>query len=190
MNITNEKIEKNYSLFLELLKKYDAYSEDFIAKYGEKIKLASFACDDKIGYSFVGSLLETVIHKMCVIGCHVNDLALSNHATLQVEKKSLMKVLLLQHVSKAEMFIKTAEEWKMKKGINYDFNPNLKTSLKLGERSIMMCTQNGITFTDEEYEAMLALDKRDEVFNPYVSTLCEVVKITNNLSTLEIYNSK
>ena len=195
MNITEEKINRNYLLWIELLKKYNCYSEDLIKNYGDNIKLASFAMNETSGGAYQGSLLDIVLSNLCVIASHINENAFGindkgkiKHPFLQVDKQSLMKVLLLQHISKAEIFVPSNEQWKINKGFLYDFNPNLQTSLKLGERSILMCMKCGITLTEEEYEAMKICDKDDDKNNSFVTPLGEIVKIANQLTAIEIYN--
>ena len=129
MFISEEKINKNYLLWTEYLKKYDCYSEELINDYGDAIRNASFAMSESSGASYQGSLLDVVLSNLCVIAVHINDLAFGKnekqkdrHPFLSVDKKSLMKVLLLQHISKAEMFVTTKEQWKINKGMNYEFN--------------------------------------------------------------------
>ena len=46
MTLTEEKINKNYLLWIEQLKKYNCYSEELIEEYGDKIKIASFSLND------------------------------------------------------------------------------------------------------------------------------------------------
>ena len=69
----------------------------------------------------------------------------------------------------------------------YEFNPNLATALKLGERSVFMCMKYGIKLTEEEYEAMKVCDKEEEKNNSFVTPLAELVKIANQLTAIEIY---
>ena len=124
MNITEEKINRNYLLWTEFLKKYNCYSEDLIKDYGEKIKVASFAMNETSGGAYQGSLLDIVLSNLCVIATHINEDAFglnakekTKHAFLRVDKNSLMKVLLLQHISKAELFVPSNEQWKINKGM-------------------------------------------------------------------------
>ena len=49
MNITEEKINRNYLLWIDYLKKYNCYSDSLIEEYGEKIKMASFAMNETSG---------------------------------------------------------------------------------------------------------------------------------------------
>ena len=194
MSITEEKINRNYLLWIDYLKKYNCYSEDLINDYGELIKLASFAMNETSGGAYQGSLLDVVLSSLCVIASHINENAFGindkgkiKHPFLQVDKNSLMKVLLLQHISKAEMFIPSNEQWKINKGMFYEFNPNLQTALKLGERSIYICMKYGIVLSEEEYDAMKICDKDEEKNNSFTTPLAEIVKIANQLTAIEIY---
>ena len=194
MFISEEKINKNYLLWTEYLKKYDCYSEDLINDYGDAIKNASFAMNETSGAAYQGSLLDVVLSNLCVIAVHINDMAFGKndkqkdrHPFLLVDKKSLMKVLLLQHISKAEMFVSSKEEWKIKKGMYYEFNNELLTSLKLGDRSAFICQNYGIKLTEEEYEAMKICDKEEEKNNSFVTPLAEIVKIANQLTAIEVF---
>lgn len=194
MNITEEKINRNYLLWIEYLKKYDCYSEDLINDYGERLKLGSYALHEISGGAYQGSLLDIILSKLCVIATHINEDAFGlnssekyKHQYLYCNKTSLMKVLLLQHISKAEMFIPSTEQWKISKGMFYEFNSDLETSLKLGERSIFLCMKYGIKLTEDEYEAMKVCDKEDEKNNSFVTPLAELVKIANQLTAIEIY---
>ena len=194
MFIIEEKINRNYLLWTEYLKKYNCYSEGLINDYGDAIKVASFAMNETSGGAYQGSLLDIVLSNLCVIASHINENAFGlnekgkiKHQFLQVDKNSLMKVLLLQHISKAEMFVSSNEQWKINKGMFYEFNPNLATALKRGERSVFMCMKYGIKLTEEEYEAMKVCDKEEEKNNSFVTPLAELVKIANQLTAIEIY---
>lgn len=195
MGITEEKINRNYVLWTEYLKKYNCYSEDLINEMGESIKNGSFAMSDTCGGAYKGSLLNVVLSNLCVIATHINECAFGDnnnkskqqHPYLYVNKDSLMKVLLLQHISKAQMFTPTVEQWKKNKGMLYEFNPNNEISMKLGERSVFLCMNYGIKLTEEEYDAMKVCDKDEEKNNSFVTPLAEIVKIANQLTSIEIY---
>ena len=194
MYISEEKINKNYLLWIEYLKKYDCYSEDLINDYGNAIRNGSFAMTEGTGAGYQGSLLNVVLNNLCVIATHINEGGFGingngkeKHPNLYVDKKSLMKVLLLQHISKSEIFVATTEQWKINKGIYYDFNPNLGTAMKLGERSIFLCMKYGIKLTEEEYDAMKICDKEEDKNNSFTTPLAELVKIANQLTAIETY---
>ena len=84
------------------------------------------------------------------------------------------------------MFVPVTEQWKINKGILYDFNNELPSSLKLGERSIYLCMKYGIKLSEEEYEAMRILDKDEDKTNSFMNPLCEIVKIANQLAAIEL----
>ena len=194
MGLTEEKINKNYLLWIEQLKKYGCYSEKLIEEYGEKIKLASFAMNESSGGAYQGSLLDIVLYELCVIANHINENAFGmsdkgrlKHEDIYVNKESMLKVLLLQHISKCELFVPTSEQWKINKGMFYEFNPSLTASLKMGERSLYMCSKCGIEFTEEEWEAMKILDKeKDETF-AFTTPLSQIVKTANQFTTITIF---
>ena len=194
MTLTEEKINKNYLLWIEQLKKYNCYSEELIEDYGDKIKIASFSLNDISGSAYQGSLLDVVLYNLCAIANHINEKAFGmnnkgkvQHNHLYVNKSNLFKVLLLQHISKSEMFVPVTEQWKINKGIFYEFNPNLMTSMKLGERSLFICSTYGIQFTEEEYAAMKVLDKDEDKTNSFITPLEQLVKISNQLTAIETY---
>ena len=88
------------------------------------------------------------------------------------------------------MFVSCKEQWKINKGMNYEFNNELSTSLKLGDRSAFICQKYGIKLTEEEYEAMKICDKEEEKNNSFVTPLAELVKIANQLTAIETYRKK
>lgn len=195
MYISQEKINKNYVLWLDYLKKYECYSEELVNDYGELIKNASFSLNESSGGAYQGALLDVVLSTLCVIASHINNDAFGEnssgnikHKFLHVDKKSLMKVLLLQHISKADIFVSATEQWKINKGMLYEFNPSLKTSMKLGQRSLYICQKYGITFTEEEYEAMGICDKEEEKNSSFVTPISQIVKMANQLTAIELFN--
>lgn len=196
MNLSEEIINKNYVTWTECLKNYDCLSDEMLEDIGEDIKNASWSLDVKNGAGR-GSMLRVVLKNLCTIAAHINDGAFGDngkggdkHQLLKVDRKSLMKVLLLQHISKAIIFTPTTEQWKKNKGMLYDFNNELSTTMKLGERSIFICMKYGIKLTEEEYEAMRIVDKDEEKSYGFLNPLCEIVKIANQLTAIEVFRTE
>lgn len=194
--ITEEKINSNFVLWVERLKKYNCYSEEMINDIGDNIKNASFALSVNSGCAYTGSMIDTVLNHLCTIAYHLNEDAFGlnakqrmKHPFLKVDPNTLMKVLLLQHISKAEMFVPQEQQWKIKNGYVFDFNPNMSAALKCGERSIYLCQKYGVKLTEEEYEAIRIIDKDDEnkKADTYVNPLCQIVKISNQLTAIEMH---
>lgn len=185
--ISEEKINLNYARWIEGLKKYNCYSERMIEEIGDSIKDASFSLQENSGSAYQGSLINVVLNYLCKLALHLNENGFEKHPHLKVNTISLMRVLLLQHIAKSEMFVFQTQQWKVKNGYVYDFNPNLTTCLKCGERSLFLCMKYGIELTEEEYEAIRIIDKEDVNTNQYVSPLCQLVKTANQLISIELH---
>lgn len=188
--LTVEKINLNYITFCNKLKKYNCYSEQMIDDLGEQLKNCSFSLNNDSGSAYQGSLIDIVLNHLCSIAYSINEVAFgtnSKFSSMRVNIDMLMRVLLLQHISKAEIFIDTRETWKINKGMLYEFNPNIKSALKLGERSLYLCQKYGISLTEEEYEAIRIIDKTDDdkiMF--YMNPLCSIVKAANQFVATEM----
>lgn len=182
--ISTEKINKNYKTWIALLKKYNCYSETLVEKYGELIKKASFSLNEDSGLCYEGSVIDVSVNRLASVAMSINDLIGDNSelGLQKVEKDSLIRVLLIQHISKCMILVEQTNDWKRKNGYLYDFNKNLNTSLKVGERSIFMCMECGIVLSEEEYEAIKIIDKDDEdksiIFS---SQLSNIIKMANDI---------
>lgn len=197
-----EKRNLNFVLWTKKLKDYNCYSESLINELGEKLKNASFNMNESNGGCYEGALIEVILNNLCTLGYHINELAFGlnskgkrNHPFLNVNTEMIMRVLLLQHISKAEYFVTQTENWKKNKGYLFDFNGELETQLKLGERSAFLCMKHGIQLSEIEFEAMTIVDKDDKCFNSHQNQLVVLVKIINQLVAVELqrkydYNKK
>lgn len=202
MELTEEKRNLNFVLWTKKLKDYNCYSESLINELGEKLKNASFNMNEANGGCYEGSLIEVILNNLCTLGYHINELAFGlndkgkrNHPFLNVNTEMIMRVLLLQHISKAEYFITQTENWKKNKGYLFDFNGELETQLKMGERSAFLCMKHGIQLSEIEFEAMTIVDKDDKCFNSHQNQLVVLVKTINQLVAVElqrkyVYNKK
>lgn len=202
MELTEEKRNLNFVLWTKKLKDYNCYSESLINELGDKLKNASFNMNEANGGCYEGALIEVILNNLCTLGYHINELAFGlnskgkrNHPFLNVNTEMIMRVLLLQHISKAEYFIPQSENWKKNKGYLFDFNGELETQLKMGERSAFLCMKHGIQLSEIEFEAMTIVDKDDKCFNSHQNQLVVLVKTINQLVAVELqrkydYNKK
>ena len=200
--ITEEKLNANFMAYIKRLEKYNCYSESMINDIGDKIKRCSFSMMEDSGSAYEGSMIDVVLNTLCKTAYHINELAFGasdknnniSHPYLKVNFDMLMRVLLLQHIGKCQLFIDEDEPWKRKKGFNYKFSDNLKANLKLGERSLFLCQKYGIELSEEEYEAIRIIDKTDDSKGDmYSSPLSIIVKFVNTLTAIELkkqYESK
>lgn len=94
-----------------------------------------------------------------------------------VNPTSLKKVIVLHQLGKVGMFVPNTDDWQVKKlGKVYAF-AETGVCLKTGERSKMVCSNAGVVFTPEEYEAMTILDKTAEEYE-------NMTKFRTHLSTI------
>lgn len=193
MELTEEKKNLNFVLWTKKLKDYGCYSDSLINELGEKIKNASYNINEANGGCYDGSLIEVILNNLCTLGFHINENGFGlnekgkrKHPFLGVNNEMLMRVLLLQHIAKAEMFISQTEVWKKNRGFLYDFNGGMETQLKIGERSAYLCLKHGIQLSELEYEAMVSIDKDDKNFNSHMTPISLLVKTINQLVAVEL----
>ena len=79
-----------------------------------------------------------------------------------ITKEQLLKVCLLQHLSKIEMYVPNDNQWEIeKRGFVYKF-AELDGCLKFGERSALNAMNAGVKLSPIEFEAICSLDKDGE----------------------------
>ena len=186
-SLTQDRINVNYVRWIEKLKKYGVYSESMISDIGDELKNSSFAITDSSGGAYQGSMIDVSLNMLCTLAVAINENAFNGrHQFLKVNVDSLIRVLLLQHISKAIMFVIEKQQWKLNKGYLYDFNENLSTVMKCGERTIFMCIKYGIKLSEEEYEAIRIIDREDDKITSFSTPLSTLVKIVNQLVIVEL----
>jgi hypothetical protein len=95
----------------------------------------------------------------------------------EINAKSLAKVVVLHQLGKIGMFTPNTDDWQVKKLGNVYAFVESGVCLKTGERSKLVCSNAGVTFTPEEYEAMSILDKTAEEYE-------NMAKFRTHLSTV------
>ena len=108
---------------------------------------------------------------------------------VKVDDKSLAKVVVLHQLGKVGMFKPNTDDWQVKKlGKVYAYNES-GVCLRTGDRSKMLCSNAGVQFTFEEYEAMGIMDRTPEEYsnmNQYRTMLSTILRTANELAyTLE-----
>lgn len=189
MLLSQERIENNYQMWIARLQKYGCFSQSLIDNYGELIKNASYGMNSGSGAAGKGALLEVVLHKMCTYAFMINSQIKSD---FKVDDARLLKILLLQHISKAVMYVpkkNTMNNRLTQQNLYlYNFNDNLKGKLRSGERSALMCFENGITLDAEEFEAIKVMDAdSDDKMQVYLCPLSSIVKAVNTLVNSELW---
>lgn len=102
-----------------------------------------------------------------------------------ISKEQLVKVCLLQHLSKIEMYEKNDNQWEIeKRGMLYKF-AETEGCLKFGERSALSALNLGVKLSPVEFEAICALDKEGEEAKNrkyVISILSTIVRQANELA--------
>lgn len=193
--ITEQKINTNYLAYIKRLEKYGVYSEEMMNDLGELIKNASFSIKDEQGGAYQGAMIDVVLNVLCKIGYEINEKAFGDdenvsHPTLKCNMDMLMRVLLLQHIAKCEMFVPQRDSYQIKRGNLYTWNENIEIrGLKLGERTLYLCQKYGIKLNETEYDAIKIIDKEEgENSLFYISPLAAIVRAANMFTTVELKN--
>lgn len=191
--LSEERLNANFLLFVEKLQKYNCYSEKMIEDLGESIKYGSYSTMERFGGAYRGSLVEITLNVLCRIGYTINEKVFGlnqkntlNFPNLCVNSDMLMRVLLLANIAKAEMFVPNPNEWKRNNGSPYDFNQDIRTNLKLGQRCLYLCNKYGIQLTEDEFEAISMIDDEGETGIRFRSPLASIVMVSLSLTLVEI----
>ena len=188
-HLTNEQIEINFSQWVKRLEKYGVYSEKMIEELGDKIKKAPFATGEMSGGAYEGALLDVTLNHICKNAFVRNSSIYSVGHILHCNPTSLMKVLLLQHICKSEMFVEQTNAWKKKNGYPYDFNDSVDANLKCGLWSLAMCMRYGIKLTQEEIQAITIIDREDDKNAMFITPLALASKTANQEIIVELYRA-
>lgn len=156
--LTNDEFTKEWVTFCGNFEKAGLVNNYDLEKLENQLKCASGALSEDTGIAFPGALI-----------CHINlftaiaqRISKMVAGTFAIDEKSLLKVCLLQHLSKIYMYEPNDNDWRVKNlGENFKF-AELEGNLKFGERSIYCASLHGVTFTPNEWEAMESMDKAKE----------------------------
>lgn len=185
-----QKMKKNFEIYVNYLKKYNVYSEEMMNEMGEKIMKSSFNMNECNGGCYDGALVDVVLNRLCKTAFYMNETLKQTCPIMAVNTDSLIKVLLLQHIAKSDYYVETTEQWKKNKGIRYSFNESIQTQMKCGSRSLYLCNKYNIHLTEEEFEAMTVIDNSEKDFNSYYTPLATLVKSVNQMTLVELQQLK
>ena len=190
MQLSEEKITLNYTNWVNRLKKYECYSEEMINEIGDKIRVASFARTEEAGMCYPGAMIAVLLNKIAMMADNIKKAFEQTNPLLGVNFNMLMKVLLLQHISKCDIFVPETDSYWTRKGNLYKFHNDVETRLKTGERSVFLCQKYGIKLNEQEYDAMTCIDKEEDYINRFTTPLSCLVYMVNKAITIEQYSKK
>jgi hypothetical protein len=179
MSLEQEKIVANTKKYFDTATKNGFMTENLMTFLGEDFIKAPASTMESLHNAFEGGLID---HSLRVAQYAVKF----NNALPEEEKvdqASLLKVCLLHQIGKAKLYKPCTSEWhRTNQGKMYEFNENL-TSMRISERSVYYALSNGVTFTDEEFAAIIMFDKTDDkMAEHHNSILGELLKMGNTFA--------
>ena len=183
--LSEKKFEASWKNFWKRLTDVECDVKFYEEELKEALKSASGAINEDTGIAYPGGLITHINITLALGDKFYETISQAPFNVLNVDKKSLDKVLLLMHLSKIEMYKPNDNAWEIeKRGLNYKFNENLKGRLKFGERSILTCMDLHIDLTEEEFEAIRSIDRKSEGTGSdmYESNLSLIVRQVNELA--------
>ena len=183
--LTEKKFEVAWNNFWKRLTNIELNINFKEEELKEALRTASGALNDDTGISYPGGLITHINITLALADKIYETISSAPFNVLNIDKNSLDKVLLLMHLSKIEMYKVNDNAWEVeKRGLNYNFNDELKGRLKFGERSILVCMDAQIPLTEEEFEAIRSIDRKSEGTGSdmYESNLSLIVRQVNELA--------
>ena len=197
--MTESEKQKNYNAYIKAFAKCGVDASKLLDVYGEQLKNATMSARADSGVAFDGSLINCVLNYLTPIACQIADMgrriknAEGEVVTVpffqKVDKSSIIKVCLLQHISKILQLEPNDVQWEIeKRGMLYKYKET--NSMKTGLRSMWMATQCGISFTEDEAEAICVIDNKpeDEKTRYHASTLAAIIMKANELMYTSLKN--
>lgn len=160
----------------------DSYFNEEVLK--EQLRKAAGAISEDSGVAYPGGLITHINITTAFAEKLFNIVSTEPFDALKVDWTSLLKVILLMHLSKIDMYIPNDNQWEIeKRGFNFKF-AELEGKLKFGERSILYANNYGIKLTAEEFEAIRCIDKKSEGTGSemFDSKLSLIVRQANELA--------
>lgn len=181
--LSENKINLNFANFVSRLEKYNAYTDKFKGdvEFNDKLKNASAFTSEDSGGAYKGSLIEHIT-RITMIAFNINE---TMHADVKVPADSLVRVCFLHQIAKAQYIVENLNDWEIKKGKPFTFSKSLP-AVKVAEYSVYLCNKYGIELLEDEYEAILSVDKSDDDQTKYFSnSLSQILRSAIELANTE-----
>lgn len=104
--------------------------------------------------------------------------------TFQIDEKSLLKVCLLMHLSKRNIYVENENEWEIKnRGLLFKFKKGVDGCISGGARSALEALNNEVKLSAIEFEAIQCLDNEGETSKKmFTNILTTIIRQANELS--------
>jgi hypothetical protein len=154
--ITLEKLEKNKKKFFDVNSEYKIFTSELEEFLGESFYVSPASPSTDLYGCYPGGLLDHLI-KVCKYSLLINDLLPEK---IKVKKEKIIKVVFLSQIGKVFLFVENPSEWhRVNQGKPYVYDSKNKTALRTGERSVFYATKHGVKLEEDEYQAIINVDK-------------------------------
>ena len=180
------QILRNKETFLEKNTLYGILNNELLTFLGEDLMTAPASTMKSLHNAFPGGLIDHIL-KTTKYAIGINKLLPKG---VEQDTQSIVKVCFLHQIGKTFLYKWCESEWhRNNQGKMYEFNEEM-TSMRIGERSVYYAMKNGISLTEEEYQAIVNYDKSDDDKQSkwYGSTLSTILKQANEMAIIEEKN--
>jgi hypothetical protein len=153
--LTTSQLESNKKKFQETNLKYGIFSKELENFLGDDFYIAPASSSLNMIGCYPGGLLHHII-KGCRYSIKLNEILPDG---LKQPVESIVKVAFLCQIGKVFMF--KMKDGGTQGGKMYDFNDDL-VRLHIGERSVYYALKYNVSLTEEEYQAILNIDKEND----------------------------
>lgn len=179
MKLSEEQKVQEITKFVGLMKHVGLDLKYDMDKLQIEVSESPCAINENVGTAYKGALLIH-INMICAIAQRIAKMV---SGTFQIDDVSLLRVCLIMHLSKRDMYIENDNEWEIKnRGLLFKFNDNIEACLKGGERSALEALNLGVQLTPTELEAIKCLDDDDSSKKQFLSILTTIVRQANELA--------
>lgn len=187
MSLTKKQILSNKEKFITLNNEHKFFTDELLEFLGEEFFVSPATVSTDMYNCYPGGLLYHLL-RVCKYSIEINELLPEN---LKVDKLKVMKTVFLSQIGKVYLFKPNDSEWHIKnQGKYYVYRDDDKSdeipSFTVGERSIRYATQYGVKLDDEEFQAIINVDKKDYKQNKWtLGVLSHVIKVGFDMALIE-----
>jgi len=183
--LDKDRVVKNIKHYFATGEKYGFMTKELMDFLGADFMEAPASTMSDLHNAFEGGLVDHTL-RVTKYAFLINDV-LPKDKGMVIDVASLIKVCCLHQIGKAKLYKPCLSEChRTNQGKMYEF-VNDSTSMSVGERSVKYAMDNGVTFTDDEYQAILnfSKDDTDKQANYHSSMLGTILKQAIQLAIAE-----
>ena len=181
--LSTKQLEFNKTKFIETNKKFNIFNKELEDFLGDDFFIAPASTSLDMYGAYPGGLLHHLL-KSCGYSIKLNDL-LPEKIKQPIE--SIVKSIFLSQIGKVFMFEMNTNKWEIENlGKMYIFKDD-DIKLKTGERTIYYIMKYGIDINENEFHAIVSLDKMedDKIIKTSPTMLSQIVKMGFNMAIIE-----